>query len=142
MPPELHDRVAQLVQGLDRMTAEERTEAIANEVIETGGSWHTPPTSGRSCFIISLHGIEVPGSDAYSAAMHWHIDARSEIGGWPHPDHDPDLRHAQVEWAQMTLFIGKEDLRRQAAVIALLWSASQMVRDTARHYLEQPGAAA
>ncbi|GAD55467.1 hypothetical protein [Limimaricola cinnabarinus] len=142
MPPELHDRVARLVTALDRMTPEERTEAIANEVIETGGTWQTPPMSGRSCFVISLHGIEVPGFDADGAAMHWHIDARSAIGGWPHPDHNPNLRRAQLEWAQMALFIGAEDLRRQAAAIAMLWSTSQMVRDAARLYLEQPGAAA
>ncbi|PHP28023.1 hypothetical protein [Limimaricola cinnabarinus] len=142
MPPELHDRVTRLVHALDRMTPEERTETIANEVIETGGSWQTPPQSGRSCFIISLHGIEVPGFDADSAAMHWHIDARSVIGGWPQPDHDPGLRRAQLEWAQMALFIGPEDLRRQAAVIAMLWSASQMVRDAARQHCHQREAAA
>jgi len=136
MPPDLHNRASRLVHALDRMTPEERTEAIANEVIETGGTWQTPARDDRCRFLISLHGIEVPGCDANSAAMHWHIDARSAIGGWPHPDHDPDLRRAQLEWAQMTLFIGAEDLRRQAAAIAMLWSASQMVRDAARQYLE------
>ncbi|MGR3593008.1 MAG: hypothetical protein ACU0BO_13675 [Limimaricola soesokkakensis] len=118
------------------MTIEERTEVIANEVIETGGTWQMPAKDYRCLFLISLHGIEVPGCDANGAAMHWHIDARSAIGGWPHPDHDPDLRLAQLERAQMTLFIGAGDLRRQAAAIAMLWLASQMVRDAARQYLE------
>ncbi|SDE90866.1 hypothetical protein [Limimaricola pyoseonensis] len=142
MPLDLHNRATRLVHALDRMTPEDRTEAIANEIIETGGSWQPPSDDGRSCFTIALHGIEVFGFDAAHAAMNWHINARSAIGGWAEPDHDPTLRRAQLEWAQVALFLDPEDLRRKAAVIAALWSGNQMVRNAARQYLGTPEAAA
>ena len=144
MPPELHDRVARLVTALDRMTPEERTEAIANEVIETGGIWQTPALGTRSCFTIALHGIEAPGTDADSAARHWHIQARAVIGGWPWPDDDPDLRAAQVEWAEMMVYLDPfpMKIRAQAARIALRWSESRNVQHAARQLLESVEVAA
>lgn len=144
MPPELHDRVTRLVHALDRMTPEERTEAIANEVIETGGTWQTPAPGTRSCFTIALHGIEAPGADADSAARHWHIQARAVIGGWPWPDDDPDLRAAQVEWAEMVVYLDPfpMEIRAQAARIALRWSESRNVQHAARQILESAEVAA
>lgn len=144
MPPDLHNRVAQLVHAVDRMTPEERTEAIANEVIETGGVWQKPAKDDRSCFAIALHGIEAPGVDADSAARHWHIQARAVIGGWPWPDDNPDLRAAQVEWAEMMVYLDvfPIELRAQAARIALRWSESRNVQHAARQVLESAEVAA
>ncbi|MGR3498226.1 MAG: hypothetical protein ACU0E9_04930 [Limimaricola soesokkakensis] len=126
------------------MTAEERTEAIANEVIETGGTWQTPVPGARSCFTIALHGIEAPGIDADSAARHWHIQARAVIGGWPWPDDDPDLRAAQVEWAEMMVYLDPfpVEIRTQAARIAMRWSESRNVQHAARQILKSAEVAA
>ncbi len=138
MPLDLNDRVSRLVHALDRMTPEERTEAITNEVIETSGIWQMPAPGVRSCFTIALHGIEAPGADADSAARHWHIQARAVIGGWPWPDDDPDLRAAQLEWAEMMVYLDafSVELRAQAARIALHWSESRNVQHAARQVLE------
>ncbi|SMO95982.1 hypothetical protein SAMN06265173_1316 [Thalassovita litoralis] len=79
------DRRAVFPASLKGKSPEARVDAFANEVLETGGVWTTPPgdydPDSRALFEIHLHGITATGWTKSSAISTWvtmaHVKAAS-----------------------------------------------------------------
>lgn len=72
----LHNRLAQFLITLECLTPDAQAEAIANEVIETGGTYCPPPPDDQDAwashmFEIQLHGISGFGHSEPEAIKSW-----------------------------------------------------------------------
>lgn len=70
----LHDRRAAFIAALLTKDHSDRGEAIANEVIETGGEWLRPGrvvVQGTALHEIHLHGISAYGVDDIDVCANW-----------------------------------------------------------------------
>lgn len=78
------DRLATLLHALDRIPYAGRRDAIANEVIETGGEYHAyrvPHATARFYCELHLHGIRSTGRDEAAMIENWIEAARAHMAG-------------------------------------------------------------
>lgn len=90
MTPHTIDRTRALLARLPHLTGTEAADAIANEIIETGGSMIDPehaPDHTSHLVEICLHDITAIGSTWAEAAQNWATTARRvlEAQGLPFP---------------------------------------------------------
>lgn len=107
MTAALHNRLAQFLSTLDRLSPVALQDAVVNEVIETGGSYCPPPPEGSDAwashlFEIALHGVTATGMSEAEAIRNWRKAAQaicptSEADGFltVHPPFPDPRNHAE-----------------------------------------------
>jgi len=81
---ELYDRLTTFLINLECLDAEERKDAIANEVLETGGVYVPPPngdTWASHVFEINLHGVSAMGATEEETIRNWTKYANRQCSG-------------------------------------------------------------
>ena len=79
------DRLTALLNRLDHQSGDDRRETLANEVIETGGTWIIPDAAAGASHLveISLHGVAAYGHSEREAIRNWIKAARaSQCPAW------------------------------------------------------------
>lgn len=95
------DRLNTFLATLNRLSPEERRDALANEILECGGTWTIPPGDlDPSCtvlFEISLHGVTALGTSEDAAIRNW-IDLASHYRvPFPQPhNHAEEIANARA----------------------------------------------
>lgn len=95
------DRLNTFLDTLARLSPAERRDALANEILECGGTWTIPPAhddlAGTALCEISLHGIAALGLTEDQAIRHW-IDLASHYRvPFPQPrNHAEEIANARA----------------------------------------------
>lgn len=100
----LHSHFTRLNSFLDtlaRQSPKDRRDAVANEVIECGGTYTAPPSDPTNCprflFEISLHGVTALGTTEDDAIRNWIDLARTYQVPFPAPrNHAEEIANAQA----------------------------------------------
>lgn len=70
-PQTLHDRAARFAARLATTPQGDRHDAVANEVLETGGTYTTRADGTKCLSELSLHGLTTIGDSEASAIAAW-----------------------------------------------------------------------
>lgn len=79
-----------------------RRDALREEFAAQGGNPNLPPDTTDG-YHIALFGLQACGINEDDAVRQWICIARTLLGGFPKPSHDPNLRMPQILWAMHIL---------------------------------------